>query len=468
LKSFPWRPLRRGLTDEVKRRSARQLRALVRWQRQLRTWPRLGPAPDADPFVSLYVGGSLRGCFGSGEGAAGERVARAFLLAAADSRFPSIDSNERERLVAQVSYCLQPRLRQSATIGEQLEVGVHGVAIVLPDGRRTAVLPDVARDHGMSASRFLAGVRAKLGLEGDSVPRGIRYFTFETANVTSRTEAPASPTRPSLLAAKWLAAQIGPDGAIGLGVDPRTGESTAAGTMLHGRSAAVIEALVSAGVAGAAVERARGWLGRQIGRGLRGASVVGWPADSAMVAGTLALALRAGIDVRAALVALVASAPEIARSPWHAGQVVAALGTLAPRRLWSSCVADLDRDPVAPWTLLGAIAVGDDGVRARCEAALVEAIRVRGPHVGAVHGAAVPELALTAMATTALRASSRSSRVVAAIERGTTFLRRWQFVPGTIPASLEPAVVAGAFPLSPVHPWLRPDVTAHALLALGG
>ena len=463
---FPWRSLRHPLTDGERQRVSGRLRALVRWQRTLRSWPRGGQAPAADPFVSLYVAGNLHGCFGSGEGSSGERLARAFLLAAGDPRFPPIAAHERARVVAQASYCLRPRFRRSADISKQLEIGVDGVAIALPDGRRTAVLPDVARDQGMSAAQFLAAARAKLGLENEEAPRATRYFTFETSFVTSRLEGLSPPQRGNALAARWLARQIRSDGSIAFGLDPRTGESMAAGKMFHGRSASVLEALYLIGTEERSVARARRWLGREIERGLRGAAIDGWPDTPAMVAGTLALALRAGIDVRSRLTELAASTSEIASSPWHAGQVVAALGRGAPKGLWSACVADLARNPVAPWTLLGAIALGDNAVRLQCETALLEAIRPRGPHAGGVMGAAVPELALTAMAVTALRASSTSRRVLDATERASAFLRRWQFIPGAIPGAFDPDLSAGAFPLSPVHSWLRADVTAHALMAL--
>ena len=336
------------------------------------------------------------------------------------------------------------------TSQSQLEIGVDGVAIALPDGRQTAVLPDVARDQGMSAAQFLAAARAKLGLENDEAPRGTRYFTFETSFVTSRLEGPSPSQRGHALAARWLARQIRSDGSIAFGLDPRTGESMAAGKMFHGRSASVLEALDLIGTEGRSVARARRWLGREIERGLRGAAIDGWPDTPATVAGTLALALRAGIDVRSRLTELAASASELASSPWHAGQVVAALGRGAPRGLWSACVGDLARNPVAPWTLLGAIALRDNGVRLRCETALLEAIRTRGPHAGAVMGAAVPELALTAMVVTALRASSTSRRVLDATERASAFLRRWQFIPGAIPGAFDPDLSARrSLPLSP-------------------
>jgi hypothetical protein len=47
-------------------------------------------------------------------------------------------------------------------------------------------------------------------------------------------------------------------------------------------------------------------------------------------------------------------------------------------------------------------------------------------------------------------------------------LRRWQLLGDRIPAALEPKLIRGAFPISPVVDAARCDVTAHALLALLG
>jgi hypothetical protein len=461
--AFPWHALREPLSTRERERLTRQLRGLVAWQRSLRAWPRPGAAPDAQPFVSLYVDGALRGCFGSGEGDPGERVARAFLLAAADARFPAIAARERERVVAQVSYCARPREVTAGALVDELEVGTHGVAIVCDDGRRTAVLPDVASDHGLNARRFVAAARAKIGLGPDASPRGTRYFLFETDAISSRGDGVATIASAARLAAAWLARRIAADGSVSFGVDAQRGSPLAPGAMFHARCATAIEALAASG--GGRVSAARAWLAGELARALRGAPVEGWPETPAMVAGTLALAVRAGVDVRAPLRELAGRARDLPSSPWHAAQVVSVLGAEAPAACWRACVRDLDRTPVAPWTALAARARGDGAVRARCEAALVDAVRARGPHVGGVSAAAGPELALTAMVITALRDSpTRAAR--AAVGRATAFLARWQFAPGRIPASVDPDRALGAFPLSPVHHALRTDVTAHALLAL--
>ena len=159
---FPWRSLPRPLATRDKHRLGEQLRAMVSWQRGLRGWPAPGAAPDAQPFVSLYVAGDLRGCYGSDEGRGSERLARAFLLAAGDPRFAPIRGRERAGVVAQVSYFIRPRALRPETLVEEMEIGTDGVALVCRDGKHTAVLPDVARERGMTAARFLAAARARV------------------------------------------------------------------------------------------------------------------------------------------------------------------------------------------------------------------------------------------------------------------------------------------------------------------
>jgi AMMECR1 domain-containing protein len=437
----------------------------VAWQRDLRAWPRLGVAPDADPFVSIYASGVLRGCYGSSEGPPGERIARAFLLAASDARFPLVTSQERRDVVAQLSYPIRARRCAPAELIPAIEIGTHGLAVALADGRCTAVLPDVACQHGLTASRFVAAARAKLGLPEGEPSDAETYFTFDTEVVSSERRSTRSEADACTLGLDWLRRQVEADGSIRFGVNARGGEPLPRGTMFHGRAATVIEALAISDRAPAVVRRARAWLSREVADALNGQRTTDWPQTVPQVAGTLALAIRAGVDVCERLTGLARSTPELAASPWHAAQVVAALGPVAPKELWQACVRDLDRNDVVPWTLLAARRFGDHGVQAECERRLVRAIRSAAPHRGAVYGAHVPEIALTAMCVTALR-DSREPAARAAVGRGRAFLTRWQYRSDNAPVYVDPHTAIGAFPLSPVHHVLRSDVTAHAALAL--
>ena len=203
--------------------------------------------------------------------------------------------------------------------------------------------------------------------------------------------------------------------------------------MHHGRVASVVQALAACGKHTAAVLRARRRLEHDIRAALNGSPVQGWPADPELVAGTLGLAILAGVPLMTDLVQFVETrhAP---RSAWHAAQVVAALGPRAPDALWATCVADLDRHPFAPWTLIAADARGDRAVRARAARAVASALRTHAPHRGGASMTHVPETALTGLAVEAL-ARRTGPWARAAVGRGREFLARaWSaFVGARIP-----------------------------------
>jgi hypothetical protein len=235
--------------------------------------------------------------------------------------------------------------------------------------------------------------------------------------------------------------------------------------MHHGRAAGVVRALDAHLPHAAVAQRARAWLRGAIERALRGGAVDGWPTELAMQAGTLALAQMAGLDFTRELAEL-ARAEALHASPWHAAQVVAALGTDAPAPLWDRCVADRATRPWAPWTVLAARARRDPGVVGDASRALVASLRSSSPNEGGCNTTEVPETALTALVVEAL-AGLDDADARAAVRRGRRFLSRLQLVGDAVPAPLDPALADGAFPASPVVDLLRCDVVAHALQALG-
>jgi len=243
-------------------------------------------------------------------------------------------------------------------------------------------------------------------------------------------------------AAAWLARLVDARGVVAYAFD------SVRGPFLHGRSAAVIRALDAHGGHPQKVERARRWLRGEITRALKGDDVPDWPKESAGVAGTLALAKLAGIDVE--LEAFLAQHP--VASPWHAAQCVAAIGCRAPAPLWHLCVRDLDREPWAPWTALAAQARENRAVFHRCAEALIRSIRTEAPYRGGANATAIPEIALTAITVQAL-ALCPSNEAREARRRARQFIARCQ-------------MKSGAFPASPAVWYLRADITAHALLAL--
>jgi AMMECR1 domain-containing protein len=457
-------PLSRGLTIAHRERIARHLHALLAWQRSLRTWPALADAPDATPFVTVYAHGVLRGCFGSHDGSPAERVTRAFLRAMEDSRYGGVRPEERDRLSLVLSYVRSLRPIDPERVSEQLAAGSEGVGVIRPGKAPVLLLPHVARDLGAGPRELLAALAHKSG-----VPdwHEARLFAVRTDDIVVRSgerRAAATSPDPCAAAAAWLARIVGADGAVAFAVDARHRRVIATGTMHHGRAAVALRALEAQGGNPRSARRAKAWLQREIERALGGHVVLGWPSEPAMVAGTLALAHMAGLDVRPAL-AEAARDGALRSSPWYAAQVVAALGDDAPALLWRACVDDLAGRPWAPWTLVAARARRDAEVTGLAAPALCASIRVAAPYKGGCSVATVPETAVTALVIEALDGLP-DPHARQAVSRGRAFLRALHLVGDSLPAPLDPVLACGAFPASPVVDILRCDVVGHALLAM--
>lgn len=144
------------------------------------------PAPAARPvfdlvrgaFVTVHVDGALRGCIGIPEASQPLREVIEHCAGAAafeDPRFASIQAAEIDRLSIEISVLspLAP-LDDVAT----LEVGRHG--LVIEQGwHRGLLLPQVATEHGWTASEFLRHTCRKAGLPVDAWERGAKLWTFE-------------------------------------------------------------------------------------------------------------------------------------------------------------------------------------------------------------------------------------------------------------------------------------------------
>ncbi len=447
---------RRAVTDDV--------RAWLGWQESLGGWRAPRSAVDAIPFVALYAQGELRGCMGSAEGEPGARLARAFLSSLADVRFGGVRPADRASLVAEVRFLRGPRLVDEARAVAELELGTHGVGLARPEGLPVLLLPSVARDSRLDARGMLDALHRKAG------PAPGALFLFDTEAVVVRREAgPAStrPGKPRDLAAAWLASLVRRHGTVAFAIDARTGAAMDVGKMHHARSASVIHALAAHGRYGKKVAQSRARLAAEVRAALEGRDVEGWPTDPAEVAGTLALALRAGVDLREVACGYVRDQEAaIARAPWHAGQVVAALGISAPAGIWAACVADLVLHPWAPWTVLGFRARGEPASNAaKAVAGLVAAVRAAAPYRGAVVAAREAEVAITALTVEALLAYPELSGVSEAVDRARGFLASQQLLRTTTPAPFVTGGTEGAYVASPTSSLLRGDVTAHALLA---
>lgn len=464
---IPWRTLGARLSDRQRQRLATGVRGLLSWQRDLRAWIAPTGVPDATPFVALYARGRLRGCFGCDEGSPSERLARAFLRALMDTRFGGIASADRASLVAEVSYVSSVRTRTFNQLMTDLEPGTHGVGLLSDEGAPVVLLPAVARDGGLTGAQLLDALGRKANLADAQQLRRYETFLFETDVVVCRMGGPrmrAWDAREQ--AAKWLSGLVSAEGEVLFAIDGRTGLSQKVGPMHHGRSASLLQALARHGGYAREVTRGRDRLERDIREALAGRPSPGWPTNPFQVAATLALATLAGSNVEAELTQLAQENVGLGRAPWHAAQVVTALGRNAPAPLWQACVTSLEREPWAPWTVLAARARGDGAVIERAEPALIESIRKSAPYTGGVtaHTATgVPEIAITALTTEALAASpDRAAR--AAVARARAFLQHWQITERGPGCAAVTAI--GAFPASPVSMLLRGDMTGHALTAL--
>ncbi|HEY2365677.1 MAG TPA: hypothetical protein VGH87_04790, partial [Polyangiaceae bacterium] len=134
-------------------------------------------------------------------------------------------------------------------------------------------------------------------------------------------------------------------------------------------------------------------------------------------------------------------------SPWHLAQAASVLGARTPDVVWSAVVRSLDARPFSPYALMAAHARGDAEITRRCVSAMT---------------ASMPrETALASVAIEALL-PLRSSDAKRAIRDARAFVLARQIL--DVPAALHPRTL-GAFRASPIAPFLRCDITAHAALA---
>ncbi len=113
-------------------------------------------------FVTLHVGGELRGCIGTTE--SDERLGDAVVRCAAsaalrDPRFRPLRAEELDKLEIEMSV-LSP-LKEIQL--EEIEIGRHGLAIS-DENHRGLLLPQVAVEHNLSVEAFLGETCHKAGL----------------------------------------------------------------------------------------------------------------------------------------------------------------------------------------------------------------------------------------------------------------------------------------------------------------
>lgn len=136
------------------------------------------PVLRAGAFVTLRVGGDLRGCIGYPEP---DRLLVdvveqcAISAAVSDPRFPAVGASEWPLVDVEISV-LGP-IEVVADIRE-VEIGRHGLIAEL-GRRRGLLLPQVALEWNWDAEEFAAHTCAKAGLPKDAWRTDAKLFKFE-------------------------------------------------------------------------------------------------------------------------------------------------------------------------------------------------------------------------------------------------------------------------------------------------
>ena len=119
-------------------------------------------------FVTLSIGGRLRGCIGLLEpaGSLDQTLVHCAIAAAAeDRRFPPVSARELPGLRCEISI-LSP-LRPAPPI-EEIEVGRHGV-LLQARGRQGLLLPQVPVEQGWDRGTYLENLCRKAGLPREAL-----------------------------------------------------------------------------------------------------------------------------------------------------------------------------------------------------------------------------------------------------------------------------------------------------------
>jgi len=116
-------------------------------------------------FVTLRKAGVLRGCVGdvSADRPVGDLVRAAAAAAALDDpRFPPLSASELSEIAVEISVLAPPR-RISPVDPAAVSIGRHGV-LVRYGAAAGVLLPQVALEHELDATAFLAAACRKAGL----------------------------------------------------------------------------------------------------------------------------------------------------------------------------------------------------------------------------------------------------------------------------------------------------------------
>jgi AmmeMemoRadiSam system protein A len=118
-------------------------------------------------FVTLHLGGALRGCIGTtAPEILGPTVQRMAVAAASrDPRFSPVVATELDLLDIQISVLTRPEPIRGAA---EITIGIHGLTIERGE-RRGLLLPQVASERSMSPAQFVDAVCLKAGLDPSAI-----------------------------------------------------------------------------------------------------------------------------------------------------------------------------------------------------------------------------------------------------------------------------------------------------------
>lgn len=141
-------------------------------------------------FVSLHIGGELRGCIGYIEPIKPliEAVAENSINAGfRDPRFSSLSLKELETVEIEISVLTVPKPIPSY---KEFEVGKHGI-ILKKDHRQAVFLPQVAPEQGWDRDTTLMYLSHKAGLSPDAWKDECEFLVFEAEHFSDSIASPS-------------------------------------------------------------------------------------------------------------------------------------------------------------------------------------------------------------------------------------------------------------------------------------
>lgn len=138
-------------------------------------------------FVTITLGGRLRGCIGYiiGEKPLYDTIKEAAIQAAYhDPRFPPLTEKEFDQIHLEISILSEPFPMESY---DEIVVGEHGL-ILNEHGHRGLLLPQVPIEHNMNKEEYLSAICQKAGLPNQYWQNKTLNMEMFTATVFSEKE----------------------------------------------------------------------------------------------------------------------------------------------------------------------------------------------------------------------------------------------------------------------------------------